>query len=261
MTTPVIESRKASSRRALLAGALGGLGAALAGAISRVTPTRAADGEAVLVGGEYTATSVTKFSNLTNNDAVLWAVSDASLGVKASSGSGIGVSGESTSNVGVLGWSGSHIGVQGGSGTSRGVYGSSSASYGVHGVTTAAGQAGTVGHAFGPGTGVMGVSGIVAFTPKDKTGVYGYASQDSSSKGVWGESPSGHGVHGESAAGWAGYFDGKVFTNRFVEFKEISNPGRPGSNRAKVFARDNGSGRTQLCVRFSNGVIRVLATA
>jgi hypothetical protein len=258
-TTP--SASKSPSRRALLAGSLGGLGALVANAVGRGIPARAADGEAVVVGGEYTATSVTKFSNLTTSDAVLWGESSQSLGVKGSSVSSVGVSGESTNHAGVSGTSGSFIGVQGSSSSGRGVYGSSTSNFGVQGVSSDAGRAGTVGHGFGDGTGVLGVSGLVALSAKAKTGVYGYAAQDGTSKGVWGTSPAGHAIHGESDSGWAGFFDGKVFTNRFLEFKEISTPGAPDANRAKIFARDNGSGRTQLCVRFSNGTIRVLATA
>ena len=45
------------TRRALLAGGLGGAAALAASALGRPLPTSAADGQAVLVGGEYTASS------------------------------------------------------------------------------------------------------------------------------------------------------------------------------------------------------------
>jgi hypothetical protein len=93
-----------------------------------------------------------------------------------------------------------------------------------------------------------------------KTGVVGFARQDASSNGVVGESPDGRGVHGKSTTGWAGYFDGRVYTRKYVELAEIGNPSSPGSNRARLFIRDNGSGKTQLCVRFPTGGVRVLAT-
>ena len=41
--------------------------------------------------------------------------------------------------------------------------------------------------------------------------------QDSASKGVWGSSPAGHGLHGESSLGWAGYFDGRLFAARIQD--------------------------------------------
>jgi hypothetical protein len=34
----------------------------------------------------------------------------------------------------------------------------------------------------------------------------------------------------------------------------------PVANRARLFVRDNGAGKTQLCVRFHTGVVKVLAT-
>jgi hypothetical protein len=37
-------------------------------------------------------------------------------------------------------------------------------------------------------------------------------------------------------------------------------PGAPGGNRALIFSRDNGAGKTQLCVKFPTGAVQVLAT-
>ena len=54
---------KSSSRRALLAGALGGIGAVAAGAMAKVSPVQAANGDAVTVGGTFTATSTTSITN------------------------------------------------------------------------------------------------------------------------------------------------------------------------------------------------------
>ena len=259
MTASLQPETKSSSRRALLAGALGGIGAWAASAIGRPNRVLGADGETVVVGGEHTATSVTKFSNLTNSDAVLWGESSSSLGVKGSSVSSLGVFGESTNNVGVSGISGSHIGVQGYSATGRGVYGSSSTSYGVHGVTSGAGQAGMVGHGAEDGTGVLGVSGLIAFSAKAKTGVFGYAAQDSGSVGVRGESPAGFGVYGKTSTGYAGFFNGKVYSSQFYELGEVATPAAPVAHKARLFIRDFG-GKAQLCVRFHTGAVRVLAT-
>jgi hypothetical protein len=33
----------------------------------------------------------------------------------------------------------------------------------------------------------------------------------------------------------------------------------PAANRARLFVRDNGAGKTQLCVRFRTGKVKVLA--
>ena len=53
------------------------------------------------------------------------------------------------------------------------------------------------------GTGVLGVSGNTIPAAKARTGVYGSATQDATSRGVWGYSPAGMGVYGESTGGRA----------------------------------------------------------
>lgn len=47
---------------------------------------------------------------------------------------------------------------------------------------------------------------------------------------------------------------------RMVEVKEISDPGTGAADSARLFARDNGSGKTQLCVVFASGAVQVIAT-
>jgi len=39
-----------------------------------------------------------------------------------------------------------------------------------------------------------------------------------------------------------------------------ADPAAPAANKARLFLRDNGSGKTQLCVRFATGAVVVLAT-
>jgi hypothetical protein len=77
---------------------------------------------------------------------------------------------------------------------------------------------------------------------------------------VIGESPAGIGVYGISSSGYGVYSAGKVYTTNWYELTEISTPAAPFANRARLFVRDNGSGLTQLCVRFNTGTIKVLAT-
>lgn len=252
MTAPLERETKSPSRRALLAGALGGLGAWAASAIGGASHARAADGEAVVVGGEYTSTTVTKISNLTNSNVVLEGVSSTGTGVAGNSSSFYGIQGNSISGPGIGGFSSSHIGVYGASGSHIGIWGFSEATD----------KPASLGWSFGNRTGVQGYSGTAGSAPasKPKTGVYGSASQDATSKGVWGKSSGGHGLHGESSTGWAGYFDGRVLVKRYVQLQEIGTPSAPRSNHAKLFIRDNGSGKTQLCVRFHTGATKVLAT-
>jgi hypothetical protein len=54
-----------------------------------------------------------------------------------------------------------------------------------------------------------------------------------------------------------GYFDGNTGA---IEISEQTAPSAPASDKAVIFARDNGSGKTQLCVRFTTGAIQVIAT-
>jgi hypothetical protein len=129
----------------------------------------------------------------------------------------------------------------------------------VQAANNASNKPASLGWSEGGSTGVLGASSGSIPAAKAKTGVYGYASQDSSSRGVWGYSPAGHGIHGGSGTGFAGYFSGKVFTNSFHEMQEITPPTAPAANRARLFLRDNG-GHTQLCVKFNTGGVLVIAT-
>lgn len=45
-----------------------------------------------------------------------------------------------------------------------------------------------------------------------------------------------------------------------LRFAEMTAPSAPAANNAALFAQDNGSGKTQLCVRFATGATQVLAT-
>ena len=180
------------SRRALLVGALGGLGAWAASAVGRATPVRA-EGETMVVGGEYTtATSRTRLRNQSNAADVfraessstataVWGVSSSGIGVQGESTSGIGAIGSSTSGTGALGFSSSWIGV--------------------HGINSATAEPAIVGESRGNSSGLLGVSqsGLGSLpAAKPRTGVFGYANQGSSSTGVWGFSGQGVGVYGQA---------------------------------------------------------------
>jgi hypothetical protein len=67
-------------------------------------------------------------------------------------------------------------------------------------------------------------------------------------------------VYGKTSTGYGGFFEGKVYTAKWYELTEISTPPSPVANRARLFLKDNGSGKTQLCVKFANGTVKVLAT-
>jgi hypothetical protein len=180
-----LETLTPTTRRNVLAAAFGALAAFAAQAIGRPLPARA-EGEAIVVGGEYTdATSVTKIANTTTSDDVLWGES-------------------SFSGTGVFGGSGSGAGVFGFSQSGDGVRGIGNFNIGVSGFTYATGQPAVLGQALGDNSGVLGFSGSgePPGSPA-KTGVYGYAAQDSSAVGVSGKSTEGTGVWGLSTSGIA----------------------------------------------------------
>jgi len=197
------------SRRALLAGALGGIGAWAAAALDRAGAVRAANGDPVLVGGTYTSTSVTKISGITNDQAVFWAENtQGGDGLQGSSLAGTAVSATSTYGPGVQGGSSSNAGVVGNSDTSTGVAGGSTSGVGVRGDSLGS-KPGCLGVSAGNTTGVQSYSGDPVIGPpiplaKAKTGVYGYAAQDSASRGVIGESPAGIGVLGQTSSSGVG---------------------------------------------------------
>jgi len=252
MTATTQPDSKPTSRRALLAGALGGLGALAASAIGRTSGVLAANGDTVFVGGDFTEAHVTGFANTGGGDGLYG----------SSSGSGYGVHGSSGSGSGVIGTGISGIGVKGTSGSSDGVQGQSDSHSGVTGISDATNWPAIGSWARGNSTGVEGYSGpnLPPAAPA-KTGVFGYAAQDAQSVGVRGESPAGFGVYGKTTGtGFAGYFNGKTFMSQFVEIAEMTTPAAPGANRARLFVRDNGLGKTQLCVRFPTGGVKVLAT-
>ena len=51
-----------------------------------------------------------------------------------------------------------------------------------------------------------------------------------------------------------------LFQSGYSEITEITDPAAPAADRARLFVRDNGAGKTQLCVRFPTGAVQVLAT-
>jgi hypothetical protein len=190
----------ATTRRAVLAGTLGALGAYLAQALGRPLAARATDGDIIHVGDDLTAATTTKISNSINAGTALWGSCDLGWGVRGSSTSNTGVGGDSASGTGVYGYS---------NGAGYGVVGYSNSSVGVWGQSISSAVPAIRGDSMGSSTGVFGYSregeegtvGAVA-----KTGVYGYAAQDANARGVMGRSTVGQGVRGQATTGTGGYF-------------------------------------------------------
>ncbi len=53
---------------------------------------------------------------------------------------------------------------------------------------------------------------------------------------------------------------GPIHLDGAQDLLEQSTPAAPPLNAARLFARDNGSGKTQICVRFPTGAVQVIAT-
>ena len=47
---------------------------------------------------------------------------------------------------------------------------------------------------------------------------------------------------------------------RHFELEEMTEPTAPAANRGRLYLKDNGAGKTQLCVRFATGAVQVVAT-
>jgi hypothetical protein len=159
------------------------------------------------VKGYVTSSAVTAVgvTGQSTSGAGVYGLSPGGIGVYGQSTAGVGAQGLSDSSTGVNGISNSGMGVYASSNSNIAVRASASANIGVLGTNGTASQPAILGLSEGSGTGVQGYSGNSALLPaaKAKTGVYGYAAQDSSSRGVLGSSPAGYGVYGESSSGRA----------------------------------------------------------
>ncbi len=181
---------KSPSRRALLAGALGGLGALAAGAIGRASPVRANTGDPVTVDGTFTGTGNTQIT--TTGHHAFYGISSSNLAgavrgdATAVNGSTSGVAGRSnsTGGAGVFGQalnsSGANYGVSGQSYSPSG-FGVSASNLGGGVALKSAGRtklstsgvatisAGSAGKTITPGVNVTSGS-FVLLTPKVKLG-------------------------------------------------------------------------------------------
>jgi hypothetical protein len=210
-----------SSRRALLAAGLGGIAALLAHALGRPAAVRATDGAAVTAGNEgtLTATKTTGVSTSGGNGLQGTSSDTNASGVYGES-PGFGVAGRS-SNVGILGdctssagWAvavkavaiGNASAVSAESSDGHAVSATAwGAGDGLH-VYSATGRAifASVGGSGGSGpAAIVGMTGLTPVSVPTKTGVFGYANEDTNAQGVLGRSVQGHGVVGETTTGFA----------------------------------------------------------
>ena len=234
-----IDTAAPRTRRTILASALGGLAAWVASGLGRPEAVSAHDPDDVELGNTNTANHGTIIECLVEGGAALAGHSADGTGVagttdgsinnnygvsgyaSAITGDASGVWGESASpsGTGVYGYAsattGAANGVYGqsdtpdgtgvwGTGGKYGVWGMPGIATATPGGSTPAGV-GVFGYG-GPSTGVLGYSGSIDMgapppDAKPKTGVFGYAAQDATSRGVTGQSTAGYGVYGTATTG------------------------------------------------------------
>jgi hypothetical protein len=119
------------------------------------------------------------------------------------------------------------------------------------------------------GVGIYGVAGSPAGVAiPNRIGVVGtsatgpgMAGISGSNVGVYGISNSSDGARFSSSSGYAARFQGApIQVESYLEVAEIADPEVAPADSARIFVRDNGSSKTQLCIRFPSGAVQVIAT-
>ena len=175
-----IDTETRTSRRGILAAALGGAGALLASRLGRPDAARAADTDPAVMGAANESSTETGFENTDPGEVSVHARQTTGTAVEATATSGIGLQANATSGAAIRADSTDATP----SGFNPGSYRS--------GVVAAVGDRGTPGQA----------SGIV--DNSDEIAVYGFSNISDLSSGVWGDSWLGVGVQGTGATGVLG---------------------------------------------------------
>jgi hypothetical protein len=203
------------SRRALLAGAVGGLGAWLVSAAQRAMPAEAAAGDAIRIG------QITGGGAATTG---LRAMTPKPAFRAAQMGRGTGIHGESTSGRAVVGTAGSGgTGLWGYSPNHIGVFATTDTGIGIN--ARAVGRDSVAVFADARGTNALA---LLAFGPSHLDGDVEVI--------------------------------GRLVVTQPVTFGQTSAANAPNSGEARLFAKTNGWGKTQLCVQFASGAVQTLAT-
>ena len=242
-----IPESKSPSRRALLAGALGGLGAWTASVIGRAAPAEAAAGDTIRMGRLNKAGGTsTELQTDSSGAAFLVKQSSGAPAIRGVATSGRAVVGVAGSNgTGVWGDSLDHIGVRATSNLGTGLEAHSGLGVGVVAASI-------------KGYGLVGTSNddVAIFGhSQESVGVYGLSNHTAGVSGLGDP-----GVQGYSATGYAGDFHGSLRVTTYQDIARSGEPPAPTHNAARLFACDDGSGKTQLCVRFRTGAVQVIAT-
>lgn len=182
-----VDTNATHTRRALLAGGLGGIAAAVVSAVGRPSPARAGTDGDVVLGAVNTASDTTTIEMNSSAFPAFYVTSTSGHGIWGYSTWHYGVGGYSISNYGVLASSNEYTALAAESG--------------------AIGMSALYARSTGDSTAILGFSGKTWPLPTApaKTGVYGYAAQDSSARGVIGRTTTGQGVRGQATTGTAIY--------------------------------------------------------
>lgn len=215
-----------TSRRAVIAAGLGALAGAAADLAIRPASVLANDPNDVAKGVVNHASNVTTLINDSERGTgmniggdliglVITTENDDSVGLQVQGNLGIDVQGElaidargdlqgisASGREAILG-SGDDVGVHG-TGDMAGIMGESGNGYAVLGTGSAPDLPAILGWSTSQQSGVQGYSADSAHQPGPppaRTGVYGYAAQDSTARGVYGQSTIGQGVEGHATSG------------------------------------------------------------
>lgn len=232
------------SRRAVLAAAAGAA-AAVVTAMARPARADAAAGSALIIGSSSNNAGTSDTQLLTNSGVVAFKL--------LQNGPGTALMGYATPT----------------SGGTRGVYGRTDSPNGDgvqarNAATTAGGGAAI--HAYGGNnraivaeTAGLDNTTIDATNTSGGTATRAIRAHSMNGIGVDASSTNGIGCFASSASTYAGWFANEVKVEGYLDIEEIAAPAAPGTDVARLFVRDNGAGKTQLCIRFGSGSVQVIA--
>jgi hypothetical protein len=232
---------------------VGGIGALAASVIGGASRVEAAAGSALIIGSSTNNAGTSNTTLTTNSSVVAFQLLQKGGGtslmgyVTPATGPTRGVYGRTNSSSGDgvqarnAGAAGTGAAVRAFGGNNHGVIATSDTTFAIRAVSAASNAPAIRG--IGSGTQGSGVSG-----------------HSTNWVGVGGTSTNGFAIWGESTNNYAGFFVNHVYMGSWIDIQEISEPAAAGPNQARLFTKDNGVGKTQLCVRFPSGATQVLAT-
>jgi hypothetical protein len=279
-----IDSTAPRSRRALIGGALGGLAGLIASRLAKPAAAEAAAGSPLIIGSEANNAGTSNTQLIANSDVVTFKLYQTGPGTAlmgyttTATGLTRGVYGrvDSPNGDGVQGRNAGALG------TGAGVRAYGGNNYGVHATTDTASSYAILGENLSTSGGAFGIKGQTYDTAAafgDASGVYGLAAGGHASgvlgfangdgPGVYAFSSSGPAIYADNGgSNWAAQLKGRVVveaTNPYIQIAEYapmattSPPSAPALT-VRLFSKDNGVGKVQLCAIFPSGAAVVVAT-